>query len=305
MFVVTPKIQSPLRQEEAVYRSIQQASDTLTHDVRVREEMILQLFDAKEISRDTPVMASGWVREMDSEIISCVTHLLTREEKVSLLEIGAGTTWGRADPHFGIPGLARTLKLAFPSSIRIVATDFEGGYDMFVTLPDGLLIHHQYRDDRPPLGLEISSWKNSSSLAPISQSLIERSMGLDQEFAAFVDNLERYRGVNVFDHRCRLYIRPRVDSEIEAHLFGVQSHGRIDYYTLVDSLIKAGRRDHFDLVYGRHLCPIFSQERIRYLEEKLPPQLQQIASNSLVHFDCCRVLDGDFGDLIFRHHSYF
>jgi hypothetical protein len=305
MFVAAPLAPKAVRNESEVIGTIQRAAEALMRDQAGREEKVLNLFDAKAICAATPLMSSGWSREVDDEIIAIVAHLLARHDKLSLLEIGAGTTWGSSDPHFGVPGLARALKQALPDALKIVATDREWGFDIFLVLPDGLLIHHQYRDDRPPKGLGSSLWKNCASLAPLSAVELTRSVRVDTEFERFLEAQKSSFNVDMLDTRCRIYIRPRVDPEVEALLYGVQSFGKVDYTELVESLIKVDRRERFDLVYGRHLCPVLSTELVRYLQEHLPAQLEQVAGSSFVHFDASITTDEGIKDLVFRHHTYF
>jgi hypothetical protein len=294
-----------IRPEGLVRDLISRASIELAENHFSRERNLRTLFDARAICPDTPIMASGWSREMDPLITSSVSDLLSRQDKVSLLEIGAGTTWGRADTHFGVPGLARILRHAFPEAVRVLATDRETGFDIFLASRDGLLVHHQYRDDRPPKGLDVSMWKTPSTLAATPISLISRSCKIDLEFAEFLDHQSRCFGIDARDHRCRLYVRPRIDTEVEALLYGVHAQGGINYYELADNLQKYGHYGQFDLVYARHLCPVFSRNRLEYIHEELPPQLQQVARNGVVHFDHCLLPDGSQGDLIFRHHTFF
>jgi hypothetical protein len=304
MLVVAPVKPKLLRDEREVHEAIASASAAFVNDRAAREQEILKLFDARAICEATPIMASGWVREVDEDIISIVADLLSRHERLSLLEIGAGTTWGRSDPHFGVPGLARALKSAFPQALRVVATDREAGFDIFLVSADGLLVHQQYRDDRPPKGLDTCMWRNSTALAPLSTALVQRSVRVDSEFAQFIEGHKKQFNIDALDPSCRIYLRPRIDREVEALLYGVHSVGRIDYSDLTASMIQANHRERFDLVYGRHLCPILLPSRLRYLQDHLPGELSRMARGSYVHFDGCQFPDVGQADLVFRHHDY-
>jgi hypothetical protein len=294
-----------VRPERVTQELLSRATVDLAENLLDREKKLYTLFEARAICSHTPIMASGWSREMDPLITSFVVDLLSRQHKISLLEIGAGTTWGRADMHFGVPGLARILKHAFPEAVRVLATDREAGFDLFFVSPDGLLVHHQYRDDRPPKGLDVSMWKTQGTLAATPVGLIARSCKIDPEFAEFLNHQRRNFDIDALDYRCRLYVRPRIDNEVEALLYGVHAQGGINYYELADNLQKHGHYGQFDLVYARHLCPVFSRSRLEHIHEELPPQLQQVARNGVVHFDHCLLPDGSQGDLIFRHHTFF
>lgn len=305
MLTNSPLPRNSVRSEMVTRELLSRATTELAENILDREKRLYTLFEARAISPNTPIMASGWSREMDPLITSYVVDLLSLQHKVSLLEIGAGTTWGRSDMHFGVPGLARILKHAFPEAVRVLATDREAGFDIFLVAPDGFLVHHQYRDDRPPKGLDISMWKTPGTLAATPVSLIARSCKIDPEFAEFLNHQRWNFDIDALDYRCRLYIRPRIDNEVEALLYGVNAQGGIDYYELTDNLRKHGHFGKFDLVYARHLCPVSSRSRVEYMQEALPPQLQQVARNGLVHFDHCLHPDGTQGDLIFQHQTFF
>lgn len=305
MFVSAPRAPKIIRNKAEVTARIKNTIDALAENRVERDRKILHLFEAHAIDSTTPIMSSGWKRPLDEKIVRVIAGLLARRETLSLLEIGAGTTWGCRDSHFGVPGLARALKQSFPDAIKILATDRERGFDIFLVLPDGLLTHHQYRDDRPPLALEVSRFKGDGVLRPIPAVSVAQCISVDKEFRLFLETQGYRLGLDLLKYPPRIYIRPRIDSEVEALLYGVESLGCIDYTELSQCLIKANRRERFDFVYGRHLCPISSESRLEYLKDNLPAQLAKVTGSHFVQFDNCLVPDEGFGDLVFRAHAYF
>jgi hypothetical protein len=304
MFVSAPAIRKIYHNETKTLASIQRSAEHLGTDHQARAEKLLTLFDARALCAETPLMASGWVRDLDADIIPQVAYLLTRRPSISLVEIAAGTTWGSRDSDFGVPGLARILKDALGAVVKILATDRAQGFDIFLVLPDGLLIHHQYRDDQPPLALGISPWLNSTTLAPIPQVMITQSLHVDRQFKKFLESCGRQFNFDPNRSAPRIYIRPRVDPEAELRLYGVESLGRVDYTALSRCLVSAGRPERFDLAYGRHLCPVFGEDRVDYLIKSLPNQLGAVADSYCVQFDRCLTPQTGFADIIFRHHPH-
>jgi hypothetical protein len=153
--------------------------------------------------------------------------------------------------------------------------------------------------------LEGSRFKQPGVLAPIPDVFVAQSLSVDREFRSFLEQQGARFNLDLVKYPPRIYIRPRVDSEVEALLFGVESLGMIDYTELSDCLIKAHRREQFDFVYGRHLCPTGTTSRLQYLKDNLPAQLTKVCDSYFVQFDSCLSPNEGFADLVFRAHNYF
>lgn len=302
MFGLSPSSPAqPVRNEEATLQKLRLAADTALSQHHALDTALCRIFGAQTLPDKSHLSATRWFREFDETILSKVAHLLARHPQVSILEVGAGTTYGQRDLNFGVPGLSRIIKKTFPDAVRIVACDREGGADIFFTLPNGKLFHDQYRDDRPPLTLDYSSWKNSSTLTPLSATQIERAMIEDREFLERLKEYSEVLGHNLRDARCQIYLRPRIDSEVEALLHGIHALDRIDYRSLPSALPGRGIDERFSLIFGRHLCPVGSPWRAAELEKTLLPQLKELADHSFVQFDNSFNPDGVRGSFILSH----
>jgi hypothetical protein len=304
MFISAPAIQKVVHNQVQTLWRIERSTDKFATNCRARTEKLLTLFNAREICAETPLMTFGWQRELDADLKPIVADLLTRRHQISLLEIGAGTTWGSRDSDFGVPGFARILKDAVGSALEILATDRAQGFDIFLVLTDGLLLHHQYRDDRPPRGINVSGWHDERTLAPVPHVQISQSLHVDSQFKGFLAQCGEQFNFDIHSSLPRIYVRPRIDPEAERALFGVQSLGRVDYTTLTRSLVAAKRHQRFDFAYGRHLCPHFGEEKVNYLQETLPRELNRVAASHYVQFDRCLTDREGFADLVFRHHPH-
>jgi hypothetical protein len=129
-------------------------------------------------------------------------------------------------------------------------------------------------------------------------------MAKDSEFAAWVNAHEREFGVDLAQGKNALFIRPQLDNEVEAHLFGVRALPGVDYLNLTDSLLQKEERSRYDLIIGRHLLPQYLPSQLHRLQTNFPTALQECSHNSFVHFDRCFFGDNDYADLVFRHHKH-
>jgi hypothetical protein len=290
-----------VRNEEAALQKLRHAADTAFSQHQTLDTALCQLFGARALPDRSHLSATTWFREFDDTILAKVAHLLAHHEQISILEVGAGTTYGQRDLNFGVPGLSRIIKRTFPEAVRIVACDREGGCDIFFTLPNGTLFHDQYRDDRPPRTLDHSSWKNSSTLEPLSQSQIKGAVNEDLEFRKRLLEYSEILGHDLGGVECQIFLRPRIDSEVEAMLHGIRALDRMDYRALPSDLPRRGIDERFTFIFGRHLCPVGSPWKAAELQKTLLPQLKELADYSFVQFDNSFNPDGVRGSFILSH----
>lgn len=283
---------------------IMESRDLLGRDHTTRESRICRLFDAQFIEPRSPIMQYGWERPNDKPICDIVLTLLDRFPRISLLELGSGTTWGSSDRNFGIPGFARILKHAFPHRLNITVTDRECGYDLFIRDEQGRLIHGEFKDDRIPLETRIAPCRLNQTLEPLTPAEVHAARVKDPEFSSVLRRLGHVFDFNPDAPGNAIFVRPRVDSEIEALLYGVRALSGVNYLFLTEDLQKHGELARFDFVFGRHLCPVSLPSRVQHLKDTLPEALASCARHSFVQFD--HIQDpGDIpADLIFRHHEF-
>jgi hypothetical protein len=277
----------------------------LAEQAPARNARLCSLFGARKIHDSSQLMVHGWERTADPEIQEIVAELLVRNERISILEIGAGSTWGTGERNFGVPGLARAIQLAFPSRARVAVCDRSQGYEVFFHVGDKELVRAHYDDASMPKLLALSDIRSDGTLIPISLAFIQASMKVDRKFADWVSCHERAFGVRLDNFANPMFIRPTFDPEIEARLFGVRVvRGSIDYLNLLSCLTAAGEVARYDLIFGRHLLPQYYPSRIARLKEVLPGELEACARNSFVQFDRCFFGDEDYADLVFEHREY-
>lgn len=301
MLLIQPR---PRNHEHENLATLHQAQAEVLSQRAALEARICAMFGATKIHPETPLMAHGWRREIDPEIYQIVGRLIPNEGRISILEVGGGTTWGGTDANFGVPGLARIIKHAFPRQSLVTVSDRARGFDLFFVQPDGALVHTHYRDDRPPQHLSPSLFRHDGILIPASLPFIHLSMQQDKEFASWVTAQERNFGVSIAGGKSPLFIRPELDHEVEARLFGVRAMHGIDYLHLRENLEEREQRSRYDLIIGRHLLPQYLPSRLQLVMETLPVQLQQCAHHAYVHFDRCFFGDKGYADLVFQHHEY-
>ena len=270
-----------------------------------RESLLCSMFGARGIHESSSLMAHGWERPADQEVESIVALLLTRQDRISILEIGAGSTWGTEQRNFGVPGLARIIKQALPTQTRVAVCDRAQGYDMFFHAQDGSLIRTHYSDDKPPKRLSPSPIGSDGTFIALAVPFIQASVLVDPPFAAWLRWHEQTHHVDLFDGSSPLFIRPKLDPEIEARFFGVRAlSGSVDYLNLVETLSRAGERERYDLIFGRHLLPQYFPSQIEHLKRTMPEALLRCAHNAYIQFDRCFFANDDYADLVFRHHNY-
>jgi hypothetical protein len=248
-------------------------------------------------------MRYGWERPNDTKILDIVINLLERHPRLSLIELGSGTTWSGADKHFGVPGLSRILKDALPNRINVTVTDRNIGFDLFIKDYQGRLIHSEFKDDRPPRMMQVSALSPHGTLTPARSEDILAARKADQEFPHILTRLGHTYDFNPDDSRNAIFIRPRIDAEIEALLYGVRALPGINYLHLLEDLKRHGELARFDFVFARHLCPVFLPSRIQHLKDTLPEVLESCARHSFVQFDQAHVPGDPPADLVFRHHE--
>ena len=282
---------------------LRRAGNELISQQSARESLICSMFGARGIHESSPIMAHGWQRPTDLEIEIIVASLLSKAARVSILEIGAGSTWGTEQRNYGVPGLARIIKHALPTQTRVAVCDRAQGYDMFFHARDGALVRVHFSDDTTPKLLSASQFRLDGTLIPASKPFIQASIVVDPEFAAWLRWHEDKFGVSLAEGKTPLFIRPKLDPEIEARLFGVRViSGSIDYLNLLETLTRAGERERYDLIFGRHLLPQYFPSHIEHLEKKMPKALTTCARNAFVQFDRCLVPNHGYADLVFQHH---
>lgn len=250
-------------------------------------------------------MAYGWERPADAEIQSIVASILSKHDRASILEIGAGSTWGTEQRNYGVPGLARIIKHALPTQARVAVCDRAQGCEMFFVDRDGALVRVHYSDDTPPKGLSTSLSRPNGTIIPLAPLFIEASAQRDPDFADWLRWHERAHNVTFSNGGAPLFLRPKLDPEIEAKLFGVRVvPGSIDYLNLMECLVRAGERERYDLIFGRHLLPQYFTSEIKRLEETMPKVLAACAHHAYVQFDHCLIGSGQYADMVFEHHEY-
>ena len=263
------------------------------------------MFGAKKPRDTSAFMAHGWERPVDAEIHAFIALLLRQEEPISILEIGAGTTWGTGERNFGVPGLARAIQRAFPIRTRVAVCDRSQGYDIFFHSGDGELVRSHYDEAEAPKFLRPSDIRHDGTFIPASPPFIQTSVAVDRKFADWLGWHERTYKIKILDGSSPMFIRPTLDPEVEARIFGVRVvPGCVDYLDLVECLTKVGEVARYDLIFGRHLLPQYFPSRIAHLKEVLPSALEACARNSFVQFDRCFFGDDDYADLVFEHHEY-
>jgi len=298
-------ISSPSHQESSLLDSLRSAATSLMAEAAERAVLVNAMFGARSAHDTSSVMAHGWERPADAEIHTIIASLLSKQENISILEIAAGSTWGTGERNFGVPGLARAIQRAFPTRSRVAVCDRSQGYDIFFHVGDGELVRSHYDDAETPKLLRTSDLRHDGTFIPSAPLFIQASLEVDGKFADWVSWHERNYGVSLVDGSSRMFIRPTLDPEIEARLFGVRVvPGLVDYLNLVECLAKAGEVARYDLIFGRHLLPQYFPSRIAHLKEVLPQALESCARNSFVQFDRCFFGDEDYADLVFEHHEY-
>lgn len=298
---VTP----PSHQESTLLDTLRSARVSLMAEAPEREARVNAMFGARNTHDTSAVMAHGWERPADAEIHTIVASLLSKQERISILEIAAGSTWGTGERNFGVPGLARAIQRAFPTRTRVAVSDRSQGYDIFFHVGDGELVRSHYDDAETPKLLRTSDLRHDGTFIPAAPPFIQASLAVDRKFANWLSWHERTYGENLVDGSSPMFIRPTLDPEIEARLFGVRVvPGLVDYLNLVECLAKAGEVARYDLIFGRHLLPQYFPSRIAHLREVLPDALESCARNSFVQFDRCFFGDDDFADLVFEHREY-
>lgn len=291
--------------ESILLDTLRRASTALVAEAPEREARLCAMFGAKRIRDASAFMAHGWERPVDAEIQTIIASLLRQGEHLSILEIAAGSTWGTGERNFGVPGLARAIQRAFPTRTRVAVCDRAEGYDIFFHAGDGELVRSHYDDAETPKLLWASDIRHNGAFIPAPPPFIQASVTVDKKFADWLGWHERTYNTNILDGSSALFIRPTLDPEIEARLFGVRVvPGFVDYLNLVECLTKAGEVARYDLIFGRHLLPQYFPSRISHLKEVLPDALQACARNSLVQFDRCFFGEDDYADLVFEHREY-
>ena len=291
--------------EASLLDTLQRAGRELIANGPEREALLCQMFGATRIHERSSVMAHGWERPCDVEIQSAIALLASRKDRISLLEIGAGSTWGTGEANFGVPGLARIIKFALPTQTRMAICDRELGYDIFFHAKDGALLRVHYSDSTTPKFLAISDMRHDGTFIPAATPFIELSVTQDPIFSEWLRWHEKTYGVNFISGANPLFIRPKLDPEIEGRLFGVRVvPTSVDYLNLTECLTRAGEHERYDLLFGRHLLPQYFPSRINRLKQTLPDELAACANNWYVQFDRCFFGDDDYADLVFRHHDF-
>jgi len=291
-------------QEHNCRRQLREARKELLGGQPELEGQLCKLFGATSIHHESPLMAHGWTRPIDAEIYRIVARMIPQGERIAILEVGAGSTWGGRNKNFGVPGLARIIKHAFPHQVMVTISDRIQGFDIFFVSTTGELVHRPYRDDRPPKLLSPSPLCTDGTLIPASTPFIQLSMAADAEFASWISTQEREFDVTLSNGKNPLFIRPQLDNEVEALLFGVRALPGVDYLNLTDSLLQKEERSRYDLIIGRHLLPQYLPSRLQRLQENFPTELQECSHNYFVHFDRCFFGDNNYADLVFRHHKH-
>jgi hypothetical protein len=293
------------RQAASFLDTLRRAANTIAEQAPERNQRLCSLFGAQKIHDSSQLMVHGWERPADPEIQEIVAELLARNERISILEIGAGSTWGTGERNFGVPGLARAIQLAFPTRTRVAVCDRSQGYEIFFHAADKELVRAHYDDAAMPKLLGLSDIRPNGTLIPASPPFIQASMKVDSKFAEWVSWHERAFGVRFDNSSTSVFIRPTFDPEIEARLFGVRVvPGSIDYLNLRSCLTGVGEVARYDLIFGRHLLPQYFPSRIALLKEVMPGELETCARNSFVQFDRCFFGDEDYADLVFEHREY-
>jgi len=293
------------RREAALLDTLRQAGRDVITQAPQREALLCKMFGAQRVDERTPIMAHGWERPCDAEIQTIVASLTSRKERVSMLEIGAGCSWGTDEANFGVPGLARIIKFALPFQTRVAVCDRGQGYDMFFHAEDGSLVRAHYSDSFPPKNLSVSQTHQDGSFIPLSTPFIQLSVATDPQFAEWIARHEAAYKVNLCSGAHPLFMRPKLDPEIEGRLFGVRVvPTSVDYLNLFECLTRGGERERYDLIFGRHLLPQNLPSRTKRLIQTLPDELNACARNSYVQFDQCYFGGDDRAELVFRHQDY-
>lgn len=298
-----PALDTPPCRDE-IKATIAESLHALARNHTTRESHLCKLFGAAFIDPHSPLMRFGWERPSDKKIYDIVITLLERGTRLSLLEVGSGTTWGNRDHNFGVPGIARILKHAFPHRLNVTVTDRECGYDLFIRDLHGRLIHGEFKDDRPPLGVRIAPLNPDGTLAPLTSEELHATRQRDPEFSHVLCSLAHAFTCNPEDPRTTVFVRPRIDSEVEALLYGVRALSGVNYLFLIQDLQKHGELSRFDFVFGRHLCPVSLPSRVQHLKDILPEALASCARHAFVQFDQVHAPGEAPADLVFRHHEF-
>ena len=269
-----------------------------------RDEQICRLFGAQCIEPRSPIMRYGWERPNDEAICDIIIYLLQRSDRLSLIELGSGTTWGSDDREFGVAGLSRILKHALPNRLHITVTDRQVGYDLFIRDSHGRLMRSEFKDDRPPRGIPLSPLDARQIFIPTRGEDIVRSRKVDPEFSAALEHLSNTYDFELEDPRNAVFIRPRIDPEIEALMYGIRALSGVNYLSLIEDLQRHEQFLRFDFIFARHLCPVLYPSRVQHLKDTLPQALESCARHGYVQFDRIAGPDGNIADLIFQHHEY-
>lgn len=292
-------------QESLLLDALRRAGTALVAEAPEREARLCAMFGATKIRDASAAMAHGWERPVDAEIHTIVASLLGQQERIAILEIAAGSTWGTGERNFGVPGLARAIQRAFPTRTRVAVCDRSQGYDIFFHAGDGELVRSHYDDAEVPKLLWASDIRPDGTFIPTPPPFIQASVAVDKKFADWLGWHERTYKRNVLDGSSPMFIRPTLDPDIESRLFGVRVvTGFVDYLNLVECLTKADEVARYDLIFGRHLLPQYFPSRIEQLKEVLPNALEACARNSFVQFDRCFFGNDDYADLVFQHREY-
>ena len=270
-----------------------------------RDNEMCRLFGASSIEPLSPIMRYGWERPNDQNICDIVINLLERSPRLSLVELGSGTTWGGRDQNFGVPGLSRVLKHAFQNRVHITVTDREIGYDLFIRDAHGRLMRGEFRDDRPPKGMSVSPLGPGQTVIPTSGEQLRAAREADPTLSGVLFQLAGAHNFDPEHPEVAIFVRPRVDGEIEAIMYGVRALSGVNYLSLIEDLRKHEHFSRFDFIFARHLCPVLYPSRIQHLKDTLPEALQSCARHSYVQFDQARMHGKDETDLVFQHHEYF
>jgi len=291
--------------EEALRETLRRASNELISQAPQREALVCRLFGARGLHESSRLMEYGWERASDTEINNVVATLVGRRERISILEVGAGTTWGTEQRNFGVPGLARCIKHALPRQALVSVCDRAQGYDAFFHSRDGSLVHTDYSEDRLPKFLTASPLRSDGSVVPTSPPFLRMSASQEPRLDDWLRWHERTFRVDLLGGGSPIFFRPKLDPEFEARLFGVRVvPASIDYLNLLECLTRAGEHERYDLIFGRHLLPQYFPSRIKHLLRTMPEELSSCARNYYVQFDRCFFGDEDYADLVFRHHEY-